>query len=411
MPALPRRRDHFPLRRGGGGEDAHLSLSMPRSLQVHKQRAARAYLEGLLPDNPGALSAIATAHNTSPRSIFGMLAGVGREVPGALQLLTPGTDPDEVAHGSPTGIEIDDDAIAERLKTAIEVYRDGRTARHVDFRFSLPGAQAKIALTRTPDGRWLVPDRHTATTHILKPASDDQPLPDMDVAEAITLEAARRLGLDVPRTSSWRSPDGSLSALLVERYDRRYDESGSIRRLHQEDLTQALSIPPSKKYQSDGGPGVGKVAELIRGRIAPRDQHAVARSFFEGFAFTIAVLGTDAHAKNYSLLIERDRVTLAPLYDLVSAGLYYDADTSSRTLRPSMWVGGERSFERISPQSLTAEGMRLGLKHDEAAEVVSRMLNGATEALVSAASDAGRHDMAASAERNLTRFSPARFSV
>ncbi|MBO9626607.1 MAG: HipA domain-containing protein [Microbacterium sp.] len=388
-----------------------MSLSMPRTLTEHKQRAARPYLEGLLPDNPGALQAIATEYGTSPGSLFGMLTGVGREVPGALQLLPPDADPDDTTRGAPTGEEADDEAIAERLRTAIEVYRDGRTTRDVDFRFSLPGAQAKIALTRTPDGRWLVPDLRTATTHIFKPSSADQPLPDMDVAEGITLEAARRLGLEVPNTDTWRSPDGELSALVVERYDRRYDESGSIRRLHQEDLTQALSVPPSKKYQADGGPGVGKVGELIRGRIPARDQHDVALSFFRGFVFNIATLGTDAHAKNYSLLLDQNRVALAPLYDLVSAALYYDADKSSRKLRPSMWVGGERSFERVTPDSLAAEGVRLGLKRDEAAEVVATILSGAADALLSAASDVGRHDMAAAAERNLATFSPARFDV
>ena len=66
-----------------------LSLSMPRTLTAHKQRAARPYLEGLLPDNPGALEAIANEYQTSPRSIFGLLAGVGRDVPGALQLIAP----------------------------------------------------------------------------------------------------------------------------------------------------------------------------------------------------------------------------------------------------------------------------------------------------------------------------------
>lgn len=388
-----------------------LSLSMPRTLTAHKQRAARPYLEGLLPDNPGALEAIANEYQTSPRSIFGLLAGVGREVPGALQLIAPDAHPDDAAHGAPTGEEIDDEDIAERLRTAIDVYRDGRTSRNVDIRFSLPGAQAKIALTRLPNGRWLVPDRHTATTHILKPASPDQPLPDMDVAEAITLEAARRLGLDVANTGSWHAPDGTLSALVVERYDRWFDETGSIRRRHQEDLTQALSVPPSKKYQADGGPGVGKVAELIRGRVAARDQHDVARAFFEGFVFNIATLGTDAHAKNYSLLLEQNRVSMAPLYDLVSAALYYDADASSRKLRPSMWVGEERSFENVTAEALAREGVRLGLKRDEAGEVVARILQGASTALVSAASDAGRDDMAAAAERNLARFSPVRFDV
>lgn len=387
-----------------------ISLSMPRLLPDHRQRAARPYLAGLLPDNSSALEAIAREYRTSPSSLFGMLTGLGRDVPGALQLLVPGDDPDDTPHSAPSGDAVDDAAIADLLTTAIEVYRDGRSTRDTEFRFSLPGAQAKIALTRTPNGRWLAPDRRTATTHILKPSSSDQPLPDMDVVESITLEAARRLGLHVANTTTWHAPDGSLSALVVERYDRRYDQAGSIRRLHQEDLTQALSVPPEKKYQEQGGPGVGKVGELIRQRINARDQQAVAQAFFEGFVFNVAMLGTDAHAKNYSLLLDQDRVSLAPLYDLLSAALYYDEAKESRRFRPSMWVDGERSFERATPENLAREGLRLGLSADQAGASAHRVLSGATDALVSAATDAGREDMAEAAGRNLSRFSPARFA-
>lgn len=387
-----------------------ISLSMPRTLSDHRQRAARPYLAGLLPDNPGALEAIAREHHTSPTSLFGMLTGVGRDVPGALQLLTPGDAPDDGSDGAPAGEAIDDAGIAELLTTAIEVYRDGRSTREAEFRFSLPGAQAKVALTRTTGGAWLVPDRSTATTHILKPSSLDQPLPDMDIAEAISLEAARRVGLTVARTSTWNAPDGSLSALVVERYDRRYDDQGSIRRLHQEDLTQALSVPPEKKYQEKGGPGVGKVGELIRQRIGVRDQHEVALAFFKGFVFNVATLGTDAHAKNYSLLLDQDRVSLAPLYDLVSAALYYDEE-ESRRIRPSMWIDGERSFERATPENLVRDGVRLGLRRDETEASVEHVLRTAAHALTSSAEDAGRDDMAAAAERNLARFSPSRFTT
>lgn len=386
-----------------------ISLSMPRSLSEHRQRAARPYLAGLLPDNPGALDAIAREYRTSPSSLFGMLAGVGRDVPGALQLIDPDQDADDASHGAPVGDDVDDHGIAELLRAAIEIYRDGRTAREADFRFSLPGAQAKIALTRTADGRWLVPDRRTATTHILKPSSPDQPLPDMDVAEAITLEAARRVGLQVANTQTWHAPDGDLAALVVERYDRRHDVSGAVRRLHQEDLTQALSVPPEKKYQEQGGPGVGKVGELIRQRIAARDQHDVATAFFEGFVFNLATLETDAHAKNYSLLLHQDRVALAPLYDLLSAALYHDDAKESRRLRPSMWVDGERSFERATPEKLLREGLRLGLSTTEAEASIRRILTGVPHALIGAAEDAGRPDMASAAERNLKRLSPTRF--
>ena len=51
---------------------------------------------------------------------------------------------------------------------------------------------------------------------------------------------------------------GEGRALIVERLDRLWAEDGRLLRLPQEDTCQALSIPPTKKYQPAGGPGMRK---------------------------------------------------------------------------------------------------------------------------------------------------------
>jgi serine/threonine-protein kinase HipA len=55
-------------------------------------------------------------------------------------------------------------------------------------------------------------------------------------------------------------------------------------------------------------------------------------------AFNWLVLGTDAHAKNYSLLLSGQQVRLAPLYDIASALPYND---HPRKMRLAHKIAGE----------------------------------------------------------------------
>lgn len=71
----------------------------------------------------------------------------------------------------------------------------------------------------------------------------------------------------------------------------------------------------------------------------------VAR-FVDALAFNWIIAGTDAHAKNYSLLLSGRQARLAPLYDIASA-LPYD-DMYLPKLRMAMRIGGEYRIERIS---------------------------------------------------------------
>jgi serine/threonine-protein kinase HipA len=72
---------------------------------------------------------------------------------------------------------------------------------------------------------------------------------------------------------------------------------------------------------------------------------------------------TDAHAKNYSLQLKRDRVSFAPLYDLASTVLF-----SGQSKYSAMSIGGEYRFDDITPKGWHAEIKRLGLDPDWANE-------------------------------------------
>jgi serine/threonine-protein kinase HipA len=111
-------------------------------------------------------------------------------------------------------------------------------------------------------------------------------------------------------------------AIVVERFDRTTWQ-GQLLRVHQEDICQALAVPPTRKYQSDGGPDPVAIAELLRTHSSAASEDV--KRFVDALAFNWLIAGTDAHAKNYSLLLgSHGRVRLAPLYDLGSALPYPD---------------------------------------------------------------------------------------
>lgn len=148
-----------------------LSLSMPLALREHPDAAIRPYLEGLLPDNPGVLARWGAQLHVSARNPFALLAHVGEDCPGAVQLVTAERAA-ELREGADPPVqwlaEADVEARLRELRTANAT---GRRASDAGY-FSLPGAQPKTALLYE-DGRWGVPSGRVPTTHILKPPSGD----------------------------------------------------------------------------------------------------------------------------------------------------------------------------------------------------------------------------------------------
>ncbi|MCK9248614.1 MAG: HipA domain-containing protein [Solirubrobacteraceae bacterium] len=256
-------------------DDAHrsgtpLSVSMPPAVTVHEDAVIRPWLRGLLPEDDRVLRRWARRFHTST-SPFALLASpVGQDCPGAVRF-APADEVDAALGRRPRVTWLSDDEVGERLR---DLREDGSTwlGRTFSGRFSLAGAQAKTALLLR-DGRWGEPSGTAPTTHILKPAI--RGLDDHDLNEHRCLDAARRVGLLAARTRVARF--GDETAVVVERYDRRPDVDGTIRRIHQEDLCQALGVPPERKYQNEGGPTPGAIAALLRDVLpASRALDAVA---------------------------------------------------------------------------------------------------------------------------------------
>ena len=292
-----------------------LSVSMPLAEITYSHKAVWPYIWNLLPENPAILQRWGQQFHVSASSPFRLLEFVGADVPGAAQFLPPAALKTIQSQKTPSIDWISLDELAQRLA---QLRSDVAAVRRPGDRgkMSLPGAQAKTAFCWDERSRrWGVPSGRAATTHIFKPA-----IPGFDGLvenEHLCQDIARRLGFLVARSSVLTLNETTY--IVIERFDRLPPERGSafVRRVHQEDMCQALGLMPGAKYQQDGGPGIPDIVALIR-RVSSSPDDDVYR-FIDANAFNWLIGGTDAHAKNYSLLIAADNeIRLSPLYDMSS---------------------------------------------------------------------------------------------
>jgi serine/threonine-protein kinase HipA len=330
-----------------------LSLSMPLAAAEHGHKTIEAFLWGLLPDNATILDRWARRFQVSARNPFALMSHVGEDCAGAVQFVRP-ERLDSVAGQGPAEVEwLDEAGVAERLRALRSDHSAWRIPRDTG-QFSLAGAQPKTALLYE-DGRWGVPSGRTPTTHILKPPTGD--FDGHAENEHVCMQLASMLGLVTAHSQVMRFEDEV--AIVIERYDRQQTDAGVVR-VHQEDMCQALAVPPTLKYENEGGPGARAVVDLIR-TFSGRVNEDVQR-FVDALAFNWLIGGTDAHAKNYSMLIGAEgRARLAPLYDIASI-LPYDFDPQK--IRSAMKIGGEYRIRDIGPRQWRKLAAELRLNAD-----------------------------------------------
>lgn len=247
-------------------------------------------------------------------------------------------------------------------------------------RFSLAGTQAKTALLYQ-NNRWGVPSGAGATSHILKPAIVG--LDDHDLNEHLCLSAARRAGVVAANTSIAMFED--QTAIVAERYDRVDSAEGWIKRIHQEDTCQALGVPPERKYQNEGGPSSTAIAGLLRRTLPGPEATLAILRFLDALTLNWLICGTDAHAKNYSLLLASGQVRLAPLYDVASALPY--PGMPLQKLRMAMKFGGSYLLTSRSSSMWPRVSRELGLTLDVVIERAQSLMDRLPDAFADAAHD------------------------
>jgi serine/threonine-protein kinase HipA len=317
-----------------------LSVNMPLAQITYSHKSVWPYLWNLLPENPNVLQRWSQQYHVSAGNPFKLLAHVGADVPGAAQFIPPELGAAIQSEQRPVVQWINVDELRERL---VQLRADIAAVRRPGDigKMSLPGAQAKTAFYwDRQTNRWGVPGGRTPTTHIIKPC-----IPGFDGLienEHLCQDIAARLDLPAARSSVLMLDQPYI---VVERYDRLPPAPGTQlpRRIHQEDMCQALGLMPTRKYQEDGGPGIPQITTLIR-RVSASPEVDVER-FIKANVFNWLIGGTDAHAKNYSFLIgEGDEIRLAPLYDLSSQLPYPDLIAQ----RVAMKIGDHYDFALVA---------------------------------------------------------------
>ncbi|WP_242481044.1 type II toxin-antitoxin system HipA family toxin [Rubrivivax gelatinosus] len=276
------------------------------------------FFDNLLPDDERIRRRVGARFRVGSTEAFELLQAIGRDCVGAVQLLPAGQPP--------TGFDalryeaMDDEAVARHLRGVAVDPGPGWQPAADELRISIAGAQEKTALLKV-DGRWCRPQGATPTTHILKLPLGLVGGRRLDLRHSVHNEwlCARLLrALGLPVATSEIARFGDETALMVERFDRQWLDTPQrwIARIPQEDFCQALGLPSDDKYEAQGGPGLARCLQLLRGS---RSRDADIRNFLcTQLAFWL-LAATDGHAKNFSVfMLPGGAYRMTPLYDVLS---------------------------------------------------------------------------------------------
>ena len=352
------------------GRPLSLSLPFTPGNQPHQGAIVADYFDNLLPDSQPIRRRIAQRYRLGSTAPFELLASIGRDCVGALQLLPPDETPVDLQ--AIDGTALDDAAVADVLRHATAAPLPGHAEPDGELRLSIAGAQEKTALLRHGN-RWLLPAGSTPTTHIFKLPLGRVGNMQADMRTSVENEwlcskIVAAYGLPVAACDIGRFDD--QKALIVERFDRRPSRDGTwILRLPQEDMCQATGTPSGAKYESDGGPGIA----TIMGILANSAEAAQDRNNFFVTQLVFWVLAAiDGHAKNFSIAhLPGNTYRSTPLYDVLSAHPIIGTRRNQlppRRARLAMAVCGKNRhyvIGDIQPRHWIAQGARVGLTEDE----------------------------------------------
>lgn len=365
-----------------------ISLSLPLQKNIFSEKECRPFFEGLLPEGD-IRDEIARNLGISSRNDFALLEAMGGDCAGAISV---GTSSPYSAQIEAYEEQISDDKLLEALKPL-----NGKPlfAGEKEVRLSIAGSQRKLPVIYR-DGMFFIPHGNLPTTHIIKPEISG--IEETVDNEFFCLSLAKKIGLNVPNFEILEL--AGKKYLIVERYDRQPEAERSscppggdelppvsleepastvsslhavaccsaassldntkrgaktsmntqaqrnfapslrLVRLHQEDLCQATGIPSENKYQRDGGPGVYELFSIIRQHSS---QPALdIKNAIRVIVFNYIIGNADAHGKNFSFLIEKNAIKLAPFYDLLSTEIY-----PNLSKKMAMKIGGKYEPEDV----------------------------------------------------------------
>ncbi|MGN1381588.1 MAG: type II toxin-antitoxin system HipA family toxin [Eubacterium sp.] len=337
------------------GRNVPVSVSLPLQSEPFSPEATRTFFEGLLPEGFTRRSVAQWMH-VDEEDYLSILAGLGKECLGALQILDADKPDDGAAQYRPLSME--------QVRRLAEEGSTRSASLVVASHLSLTGASGKVGLYyHEPEKTWYQPIGTAASTHIVK--QSHVRLQNIVENEQLSLRTAHYLGIPVVDSFIINAGGFQDSGVLLasKRYDRMIIRSSEKLnglpcplRLHQEDMAQALGIPSTRKYEPDGDNYLQKIFRLLRD-VSTNPLKDELR-LLDLLIFDELIGNTDNHIKNLSLLYSPDlhTVRLAPAYDVICT-LVYKESTSEMALS----IGGQKEWSKINKQSFLDAAKDMGI--------------------------------------------------
>jgi serine/threonine-protein kinase HipA len=331
-----------------------ISVTMPLNSERIASDTFLPWAANLLPENEQ-LRTLGQILGMARSDVIGLLSAIGGDTAGALSIGQPGRT--GTVQWRPVTAPEELEALIENLPNKPFLVGDEGVS------MSLAGGQTKLAVAVDNTGRICIPMNGSPSTHILKP--DAPRLCGSVHNEAFCLTLARRM--KIPTASITTGLAGKRTYLLARRYDRA-NMGGRWRRLHQEDYCQALGKPPTAKYETNQtgicGPTLRDMFELTRQRMFPSDTVRL----LDLVIFNVLTCNTDAHAKNYSIMLRGSGASLAPMYD-VMCGEVWENVTKHMVHK----IGGINRADYLTGRHWQHLARECGLNPGEALERVATL--------------------------------------
>ena len=356
-----------------------ISTAMPFRPERYGPDVFLPWAANLLPENEQ-LRTLGQLLGMARSDVIGLLSAIGGDTAGALSIGQPGRT--SSVQWRPLGDPDEIEAVLDDLPNKPFLVGEEGVS------MSLAGAQTKLAVAVDEKGRICIPMNGSPSTHILKP--DSPRLPGGVQNEAFCLTLGRRLKIPTPELTTGVA--GKRTYLLTKRYDRT-DVGGRWRRLHQEDFCQALGVPPSAKYESNRtgtpGPSLKDMFDVTRKRMPATE---ILR-LLDMVILNVLCGNTDAHAKNYSIMIRGNGATLAPAYDIMCGEVW-----GSVTKHLAQKISGKSRGDQLMAEDWQRFARDCGLNPKQVVERVAALAKAAIAEAEAAAADvaampAGPHDI------------------
>ena len=277
------------------------------------------FIENLLPEGKGR-EILSSMYHISKNNLFALITLIGKDTTGALTFSLDNKSL-KTSFREVTIFELAN-RIKDRKNIPIQVW-DG------NVRLSIAGVQDKLPICII-DKKYGFGEGELASTHILKFESNSD---NLVLNEYLSLKLASYAGLKIPNIKMVNFDDEVV--LQVERFDREQISNQKILRKHIIDSCQALNLNVLHKYErafgkelKDYKEGVSfkRIFTLIEKCSSPI---IAKKDIITWICVNLCLGNSDAHGKNISFFIDKNKMELTPFYDILNIEIYenrYDTD-------------------------------------------------------------------------------------